>query len=109
MLHVSFRQVRFFDYLCTTINICDNYLKKEKQTSDEIIFTQFKENQELRELRLLALECLSKIIVKEEKNKFISEYFNCSQSEEIVNTIVTYFPDGEKNDVIKKIMEHLGF
>lgn len=79
----------------------DDDIKKEKQTSDEIIFTQFKENQELRELRLLALECLSKIKAKEEKNKFISEYFNCSQSEEIVNTIVTYFPDGEKNDVIK--------
>lgn len=72
---------------------------EESNSTDKQIHEEFQTTQKLRELRLLALQCLSRLEVKEDKDAFISEYFACKDSSDIIALLELYF--GEGADEIK--------
>ncbi|MBX2907852.1 MAG: UvrD-helicase domain-containing protein [Taibaiella sp.] len=57
---------------------------EERDSTDKRMHDEFQTTQKLRELRLIALECLSDIPNKEAKDSFITRYFNCKNPDEIV-------------------------
>lgn len=76
---------------------------EESNSTDKMVYEEFETTQKLRELRLLALQCLSRIDSKKEKDEFITEYFSCTNSEDIISLLELYF--GEGSDEIKSYRE----
>lgn len=76
---------------------------EESNSTDKKVYEEFETTQKLRELRLLALQCLSRIDSKKEKDEFITEYFSCTNSEDIISLLELYF--GEGSDEIKSYRE----
>jgi RecQ family ATP-dependent DNA helicase len=72
---------------------------EESNSIDKQVHEEFENTKKLRDLRLLALQCLSKIKAKEEKDEFITEYFSCRNSGDIISLIELYF--GEDSEEIK--------
>lgn len=68
---------------------------EESNSKDKQVHEEFETTQKLRELRLIALECLAefdKKFDKEEskrkKDKFITDYFACKNEDEIISLII---------------------
>ena len=59
---------------------------------------EFEESNRMKELRLLTLECLTKIEESTKQDEFIKEYFKCSNFTELVRLLEEYF--GENNEVL---------
>lgn len=76
---------------------------EESNSTDKKVYEEFETTQKLRELRLLALQCLSRIDSKKEKDEFITEYFSCKNSDDIITLLELYF--GEDSDEIKSYRE----
>ncbi|HUN01418.1 MAG TPA: UvrD-helicase domain-containing protein [Niabella sp.] len=76
---------------------------EESSSTDKQIHEEFQTTQKLRDLRLLALQCLSRINTKKEKDEFITEYFSCTDSGDIISLLELYF--GEDSDEIKSYRE----
>ncbi len=72
---------------------------EENHSPDKDMYDEFQATQKLRELRLIALECLSEIHDKKEKDAFITRYFSCRDSGEIISLLISHF--GEDHDAIK--------
>lgn len=66
---------------------------EESNSIDKKTYEEFQTTQKLRELRLLALNCLSKIESKKEKDEFINEYFTCNSIDDVVALLELYFGD----------------
>lgn len=71
-------------------------LHREANSLDRKIYDEFDKTQKLRELRLIALECLSSIETKKEKNEFISKYFSCDDSNKIMDLLIKYLGEDHK-------------
>jgi ATP-dependent DNA helicase RecQ len=82
---------------------------EEKNSLDKQIYEEFQAVQKLRELRLIALECLSEYDrtfdkkdhksqdeLKKLKNEFITKYFNCENSDQIISLLINYLGDGHE-------------
>jgi len=74
-------------------------LQGKKNSLDMRVYDDFEKTQKLRELRLIALECLSSIKTKNEKNQFISKYFSCDDSSKIIALLIEYL--GEDHIALK--------
>lgn len=68
---------------------------EENNSIDKQIHQEFEATQKLRELRLIALECLSDFdkkfdrdVAKLKKDKFITDYFTCKNEDEIIALII---------------------
>lgn len=72
---------------------------EESNSSDKQIHEVFQTTQKLRELRLIALECLSNIESKNEKDKFITDYFACIDSGQIISLLIEHL--GEEHEALK--------
>lgn len=72
---------------------------EESDSKDKLIHEEFQTTQKLRELRLIALECLSGIETKQEKDKFITEYFSCVDSGQIISLLINHL--GENHIALK--------
>ena len=59
---------------------------------------EFEESNRMKELRLLTLECLTKIEGSTNQDEFIKEYFKCSDFTELVRLLEAHF--GENNEVL---------
>ena len=71
----------------------------ESNSTDKQIHEEFQTTQKLRELRLIALECLSNIEAKHEKDKFITDYFACDDSAKIISLLIQHL--GEEHEALK--------
>lgn len=72
---------------------------EESNSIDKQIHEEFESTQKLRELRLIALECLSGIESKQEKDNFITDYFGCVNSEQIISLLINHL--GEEHEALK--------
>lgn len=72
---------------------------EESNSTDKQIHEEFQTTQKLRELRLIALECLSNIESKNEKDKFITDYFSCVDSGQIIDLLINHL--GEEHEALK--------
>lgn len=72
---------------------------EESNSLDKQVHEEFETTQKLRELRLIALECLSNIENKEDKDKFITDYFACDDSSKITALLIKYL--GENHETLK--------
>jgi superfamily I DNA/RNA helicase/superfamily II DNA or RNA helicase len=72
---------------------------EESNSTDKLIHEEFQTTQKLRELRLIALECLSNIENKQEKDKFITDYFACDDSSKIILLLIQHL--GEEHEALK--------
>ena len=72
---------------------------EESNSTDKLIHEEFQTTQKLRELRLIALECLSNIETKQEKDKFITDYFCCDDSAKIISLLINHL--GEEHEALK--------
>lgn len=72
---------------------------EESNSTDKQIHDEFQTTQKLRELRLIALECLSNIESKQEKDKFITDYFACVDSSQIIELLINQL--GEEHEALK--------
>lgn len=72
---------------------------EESNSTDKQIHEEFQTTQKLRELRLIALECLSNIETKQEKDKFITDYFACDDSSKIISLLIQHL--GEEHEALK--------
>jgi len=72
---------------------------EESNSTDKQIHEEFQTSQKLRELRLIALECLSNIESKNEKDKFITDYFSCIDSDQIISLLIEHL--GEEHEALK--------
>jgi ATP-dependent DNA helicase RecQ len=72
---------------------------EESNSTDKQIHEEFQTTQKLRELRLIALECLSNIETKQEKDKFITDYFACDDSSKIISLLIQNL--GEEHEALK--------
>ena len=72
---------------------------EESNSIDKHVHEEFQTTQKLRELRLIALECLSNIQGKQEKDKFITDYFSCNDSEQIIALLIQHL--GENHEALK--------
>ncbi len=72
---------------------------EESNSIDKQIHEEFETTQKLRELRLIALECLSGIETKQEKDKFITDYFGCDDSGKIIALLINHL--GENHEALK--------
>ena len=79
---------------------------EESNSTDKQIREEFQTAQKLRELRLIALECLaefdkkySKEESKSKKDKFITDYFGCNDSEQIISLLIQHL--GEEHEALK--------
>jgi len=73
--------------------------QEESNSIDKQIHEEFQTTQKLRELRLIALECLSNIDSKQEKDKFITDYFACVDSGKIISLLIEHL--GEEHEALK--------
>ncbi|MBT4412147.1 MAG: UvrD-helicase domain-containing protein [Bacteroidetes bacterium] len=71
---------------------------EESNSLDKEVHEDFETTQRLKELRLIALECLSSIETKQEKDKFITDYFGCQNEDEIVSLLIRNL--GEDHELI---------
>lgn len=69
---------------------------EESNSNDKKNHEEFQTTQKLRELRLIALECLSNIDTKEKKDKFITDYFGCDDSEKIISLLIEHLGEGHE-------------
>lgn len=69
---------------------------EESNSTDKQIHEEFQTTQKLRELRLIALECLSNIETKQEKDKFITDYFACVDSGQIISLLIEHLGEGHE-------------
>lgn len=72
---------------------------EESNSTDKQVHEDFETTQKLRELRLIALECLSGIETKQEKDKFITDYFGCDDSGKIIALLINHL--GENHEALK--------
>jgi len=72
---------------------------EESNSTDKQVHEDFETTQKLRELRLIALECLSGIKTKQEKDKFITDYFGCDDSGKIIALLINHL--GENHEALK--------
>jgi RecQ family ATP-dependent DNA helicase len=72
---------------------------EELNSYDKQIHEEFQDAEKLRELRLIALECLSNIQSKKEKDKFITDYFACNDSDQIIGLLIKHL--GEDHELLK--------
>lgn len=79
---------------------------EESNSTDKQIYEEFQTTQKLRELRLIALECLSEFDKKYEieeskkkKDKFITDYFGCVDSGQIISLLIDHL--GEDHEALK--------
>ncbi len=72
---------------------------EESNSTDKQIHEEFQTTQKLRELRLIALECLSNIENKNEKDRFITDYFACIDSGQIISLLIEHL--GEEHEALK--------
>lgn len=72
---------------------------EESNSTDKRIHEEFQATQKLRDLRLIALECLSNIQTKQEKDKFITDYFACDDSAKIISLLIQHL--GEEHEALK--------
>lgn len=76
-----------------------NILPSEGLTEFETkVRNEFEESNRMKELRLLTLECLTKIEGTAQKDEFIKEYFKCSNLSELVRLLEEYF--GENHEIL---------
>jgi ATP-dependent DNA helicase RecQ len=76
-----------------------NILPSEGLTEFETkVRDEFEESNRMKELRLLALECLTKIEGTAQQDEFIKEYFKCSNLSELVRLLEEYF--GENHEIL---------
>jgi len=72
---------------------------EESDSADKQIHEEFLTIQKLKELRLLALKCLSNIESKQDKDRFITDYFGCVDSGQIISLLINHL--GEEHDALK--------
>lgn len=72
--------------------------ERDRASKDFQVYQDFLEGVQLKELRLLALECLS-TLNRQQQDSFIKKYFSCSSTSELVNLLEEYF--GEDHDNLK--------
>lgn len=72
---------------------------EETNSHDKKIHDEFQSTQKLRELRLIALECLANIKSKQKKDKFITDYFGCDDSAKIISLLIEHL--GEEHEALK--------
>jgi ATP-dependent DNA helicase RecQ len=72
---------------------------EESNSQDKQIHEEFETTQKLRELRLIALECLANIETKQKKDKFITDYFGCDDSGKIIALLTNNL--GEDHESLK--------
>jgi RecQ family ATP-dependent DNA helicase len=72
---------------------------EESNSEDKIIYEQFQSTQKLRELRLIALECLSSINAREKKDKYITDYFSCDDSSKVITLLINNL--GEEHEALR--------
>ncbi len=73
---------------------------EESNSIDKQIHEEFETTQKLRELRLIALQCLSGIETKHDKDTFITDYFSCKNEDEIISLIIQNI--GENHELINQ-------
>lgn len=73
--------------------------QEESNSTDKQVYEDFQTTQKLRELRLIALECLSNLQNKQMKDKFITEYFGCDDSSKIISLLIEHL--GEEHEALK--------
>ncbi len=73
--------------------------QEESNSTDKQIHEEFQTTQKLRELRLIALKCLSNIESKEDKDKYITDYFACVDSGQIISLLIEHL--GEEHEDLK--------
>jgi superfamily I DNA/RNA helicase len=71
--------------------------EKDRTGKDYPVFQDFKEGLQLKELRLLALECLSQLKKRTDQDLFIKNYFTCSSSSELLMLLEEKFGEGHPN------------
>ena len=76
---------------------------EENNSKDKQIHEEFEATQKLRELRLIALECLSSIETKAKKDKYITDYFACDDSSKIIALLINHL--GEEHELLKAFRE----
>lgn len=70
--------------------------EKDRTSKDYQVFQDFQEGIQLKELRLLALECLS-TLNRSKQDSFIKNYFSCSASSELVGLLEEHFGEDHPN------------
>ena len=72
---------------------------EESNSTDKETHEHFEATQKLRELRLIALECLSGIDTKQQKDEFITDYFGCDNQAKIIALLIRHL--GENHNALK--------
>lgn len=70
--------------------------ESDRSTQDFKVNQDFLEGIQLKELRLLALECLT-TLSKAQQDAFIKKYFSCSSTSELVNLLEEHFGEDHEN------------
>jgi superfamily I DNA/RNA helicase len=70
--------------------------ERDRATQDYKVYQDFLEGIQLKELRLLALECLA-TLSSAQQDAFIKKYFSCSDISELVNLLEEHFGEDHEN------------
>ncbi|GHA76689.1 UvrD-helicase domain-containing protein [Pontibacter akesuensis] len=70
--------------------------ERDRASKDYQVFQEFEEGVQMKELRLLSLECLS-TLNKDQQDAFIKKYFSCSSSSDLVSLLEEHFGEDHEN------------
>jgi ATP-dependent DNA helicase RecQ len=64
----------------------------EENSNDKLIFEEFKKTNEIRELKLIAMQALSGL-EQSQHDEYIKKYFACNSLESLINMLQNYLPE----------------
>ncbi|MGI4873020.1 MAG: UvrD-helicase domain-containing protein [Janthinobacterium lividum] len=67
--------------------------RSDRASDDYRVSVEFEEGLRLKELRLIALQCLANLRVPERQDGFIKRYFQCDSSEALLKLLEEYLPE----------------